>query len=561
MRKAGRQTLAGLASGALVLTGAAFIAAPSAQAAPTVQAFCDTNNAGGGGVLPDPTTVVPNCTVNAGLGVQATIQESVFGAAAGNTWYRFTVVGDSVFQTLPAAAQTGIAVASADGKSVVADAAAMNTGAPYDFWLTVTTQGTRTVLVEASTLISATPPGSADFASVGDLAVTGSGTSTTAVTSQAYASVAATEPAATGIAPIGIVHIVDSAGSVLDLTGATISPITSAATSGTIGTALYTAGDCAATGLLAAAVDPGDTRLDLTVTDACATAVGAGVDGVTSSGLWVTWTGIGGGTAVPGSYTTSFTVTLGGRNYPVAVNYTVSNVLAVSSSGLSFDKTVYRPGEQVTARVTLRDAGGRVVPDGLGWTGLGAAGRTWGPTSTTNAPIFNPTTGLPIAPNGTFPNASGTTGAATYRGVTTGQFLAPPTPMANFNMTLVAGTLLAENGVGWANALFGTSTAANARIGDAPPPPTPTMFISGTRGTGSNSRLVFIEGTSTNLVGQGVTPFYRQGTDRAWIQGNNVRPVDADGNFKWQRKSKKRIGVQFRFDGVRSNTVIIAGMP
>jgi hypothetical protein len=558
MRKAGRRTLAGVASGALVLAGAAFIAAPSAQAAPTIQAFCDTNNAGGGGVLPDPTTVVPNCVVNAGLGVQATIQETVFGAAATNTWYRFTVIGDSVFQTLPAAAQTGIAIASADGKSVVADAASMNTGAPYDFWLTVPTQGTRTVLVESSTLVSATPPGNADFAAAGDLTVTGSGASTTAVTSQAYAAVAATEPAATGIAPIGIVHLVDSGGSVLDLTGAAIGPITSAATSGTIGTALYTAGDCAATGLLAGAVDPGDTRLDLTVTDACATAVGAGVDGVTNSGLWITWTGIGAGTAVAGNYAASFNLTLGGQTYPVTVNYTVSNNLAVSSSGLSFNKNAYALGELVTARVTLRDAGGRIVPDGLGWTGLGAAGRTWGPTSTTTAPIFNPTTGVAIAPNGTFPNASGTTGAATYKGVTTGLFLAPPTPLAAFTMTMVAGTLPGENGVGWANALFGTTTSATARIGDPPPPPAPTMLIEGTRGAGSDANRVFVEGTSTGLVGQVVTPFFRFPGQTGFTAGVGLRTVDADGNFNWQRKTGKRIAVQFRYDGTRSNTIIIA---
>lgn len=543
-----------------MLTGAAFIAAPSVSAAPTTQVFCDTNNAGGGGVLPDPTTVQPNCAVSAGLGVQVSFTQTAFGLAApANTWVRLTVTGDSVFQvTAPA---VGVAIASADGKSIVANAAAMAAAGTTSFGMTVPTQGVRTVNVEASKLVSATPPGNADFAAVGELTVTGTGTSTAAVTSQAYSAVAATEPAATGIAPIGIVHIVDSAGSVLDLTGAVVGPITSAATSGTIGTALYTAGDCAGTGLLAAAVDPGDTRLDLTATDACTTAVGAGVNGVTNSGLWVTWTGIGAGTAVPGVYTASFGVTVGGQTYPISVTYTVSNYLAVTSSGLAFDKTSYLPGEQVTARVTLRDAGGRNVPDGLGWTGLGAAGRTWGPTSTTNAAIFNPTTGLAIAPNGTFPNASGTTGAATYKGVTTGSFLAPPNEMSVFRMTLVAGTLIAEDGVGWANALYGSSTAATARIGDPEPAPTPTIFISGTRGDGEDIRTVFVEGVTTNLVGAGLTPYFRFGGESSFTKGNNVRIVDAEGNFKWKRHSGKRVGVQFRYDGTRSNTVIIAARP
>ncbi len=555
IRKAGRRTLAGLASGALVFTGAAFIAAPSAQAAPTIQVFCDTNNAGGGGVLPDPTTVVPNCAVGAGLGVQASFTQTVFGLAApANTWVRMTVTGDSVFEvTAPA---VGVAVASADGKSIVANAAAMAAAGTTSFGMTVPTQGVRTVTIETSKLVSATPPGSADFAAAGDLTVTGTGTSTTAVTSQAYAAVAATEPAATGIAPIGIVHLVDSSGAVLDLTGATVGPITSAATSGTIGTALYTAGNCAADGLLIAAVDPGDTRLDFTVTDACATAVGAGVDGVTNSGLWVTWTGIGAGTAVPGTYAASFNLTLGGQTYPVTLNYTVSNFLAVTSSGLSFDKSSYALGEQVAATVTLRDASGRLVPDGLGWTGLTAAGRTWGPTSTTNAPIFNPATGLAIAPNATFPNASGTTGAATYKGVTTGSFLAPPTEMSNFRMTMVAGTLPAENGVGWANALYGTSTTDTARIGN--PAPAGTIMIEGTRGNNRDANRIFVEGTTTGLVGETLTPFYRFPGQVGFTAGVGLRTVDSLGNFQWQRKTGKRIAVQFRIGDLRSNSIIIA---
>jgi hypothetical protein len=556
MRKAGRRTLAGVASGALLLGGAAFIAAPSAQAAPTIQVFCDTNNAGGGGVLPDPTTVQPNCAVSAGLGVQVSFDQTVFGLAApANTWVRMTVAGDSVFQvTAPA---VGVAIASADGKSIVADAAAMAAAGTTSFGMTVPTQGVRTVVIETSKLVSATPPGNADFAAAGELTVTGTGTSTTAVVSQAYAGVAATEPAATGIAPIGIVHVVDSSGSVLDLTGAAIGPITSAATSGTIGTALYTAADCAATGLLAAAVDPGDTRLDLTVTDACGTAVGAGVDGVTNSGLWVTWTGIGAGTAVPGNYAASFNLTLGGQVYPITVNYTVSNYLAVTSSGLSFDKANYSLGEQVVASASLRDAGGRIVPDGLGWTGLGAAGRTWGPTSTTTAPIFNPATGLAIAPNATFPNASGTTGAATYKGITRGIFLSPPTPQAAFTMRMVAGTLLAENGVGWANALYGTATSATARVGD-PEPVVATIMIEGTRGSNEDANRVFVEGTTTNLVGEVVTPYFRFPGQTGFTMGVGLRTVDSLGNFDWQRKTGKRIAVQFRYEDVRSNSIIIA---
>ena len=196
------------------------------------------------------------------------------------------------------------------------------------------------------------------------------------------------------------------------------------------------------------------------------------------------------------------------------------------------------------------------MPGGLGWTGLGAAGRTWGPTSTTNAPIYNPRTGAPIAPNATFPNASGTTGAATYKGITTGSFLAPPTELAAFTMSMVAGTLVAENGVGWANALYGTSTSAAARIGN-PEPVMVTILIEGTRGSGSDANRVFVEGTTTNLVGEIVTPYFRFPGQTGFTMGTGLRTVDSEGNFNWQRKTGKRIAVQFRYDDVRSNSIII----
>jgi hypothetical protein len=550
MRTAGRRTLAGVASGALLLTGAAFIAAPSAQAAPTIQAFCDTNNAGGGGVVPDPTTVVPNCAIGAGVGVQATITQSAFGVAAGNTWYRLSVSGDSVFQSL-AVPLAGVLAISGDGKTVVADAAAMgalaNTG---DFWLTVPTQGVRTVTVDVSTDPSLVPPASATFAPAGELTVTGTGNSTAAVISQGYYAVNANNLVAAAAAPLAIVHVVDSSGAVLDLSAAAVGPITSTPAAGTIATALYAAGNCAPTGLLAAGVDPGGTAASGIVTDACATAVGAGVDTTANSGLWVTWDGLA-APAAPGTYTASFNLTVGGQTYPISIDYVVSLPLAVNSSGLAFDAESYLPGGLVTGSVTLRDAGGRIVPDGLGWTV--PVVRPWAASSITNAPIFNPTTGLPIAPTAAFPGGN----AVTYGGVATGTFLAPPDEMALFLMRLDIGA--ASNG--WAAALSGTSTTDTARIGNPDPNPTPTIFISGTRGAGDDIRKVFVEGVTTNLVGEGVTPYFRFGGDSGFTQGNNVRTVDAEGNFKWMRKTGKRIGVQFRFEDIRSNTVIIAARP
>ncbi len=545
MRKTGRRTLAGLASGALLLGGAAFVAAPSAQAAPTVQAFCDTNNAGGGGVLPDPTTVVPNCAVGAGVGVQATITQSAFGVAAGNTWYRLSVSGDSVFQAL--AVPVGVLAISGDGKTVVADAAAMgalaNTG---DFWLTVPTQGVRTVTVDVSTDPSLVPPASATFAAVGDLTVTGTGVSTAAVVSQGYYAVNANNLVAAAAAPIAIVHVVDSNGAVLDLSAAAVGPITSTPAAGTIATALYTTGNCAPTGLLAAGVDPGGTAASGIVTDACATAVGAGVDTTTNSGLWVTWDGLA-APAAPGTYTASFNLTLGGQTYPISVSYVVSLPLAVTSSGLSFDQETYLLGGLVTATVTLRDAGSRIVPDGLGWTV--PVVRPWAATSITNAPIFNPTTGLAIAPIAAFPGGN----AVTYNGVATGQFLAPPNAMSAFLMRLDVG--VATNG--WAAALAGTSSSDTARIGD-PEPTVASIMIEGTRGNNEDANRIFVEGTTTGLVGQVVVPHYRFPGQTGFTAGVGLRTVDSLGNFDWKRKTGKRIGVQFRFNDVRSNSIIIA---
>jgi hypothetical protein len=66
---------------------------------------------------------------------------------------------------------------------------------------------------------------------------------------------------------------------------------------------------------------------------------------------------------------------------------------------------------------------------------------------------------------------------------------------------------------------------------------------------------------TANLVGMQVTPYLRFPGDSGFTKGNNLRTVDADGNFKWKRKSSKRISVQFRYDGTRSNTVVIAARP
>ena len=100
--------------------------------------------------------------------------------------------------------------------------------------------------------------------------------------------------------------------------------------------------------------------------------------------------------------------------------------------------------------------------------------------------------------------------------------------------------------------------SAEARVTVGSAPVTQAIRIAGTRGTGENANRVFVEGTTTDLVGETVTPFYRFPGQVGFTAGVGLRTVDSVGNFSWQRKTGKRIAVQFRFEGIRSNSIIIA---
>lgn len=100
------------------------------------------------------------------------------------------------------------------------------------------------------------------------------------------------------------------------------------------------------------------------------------------------------------------------------------------------------------------------------------------------------------------------------------------------------------------------SAEAMVTVGEAPV--TKTIRIEGTRGTGENVNRIFVEGTTTDLVGEVVTPYYRFPGQVGFTAGVGLRTVSELGNFQWQRKTGKRIAVQFRFEGIRSNSIIIA---
>ncbi len=81
--------------------------------------------------------------------------------------------------------------------------------------------------------------------------------------------------------------------------------------------------------------------------------------------------------------------------------------------------------------------------------------------------------------------------------------------------------------------------------------------LEGTRGKGSDKKRIFVEGTSTKVVGETVRPCFRFSGDDGFTMASSEKFVDAEGNFKWQRKANRRISAQFRYEDLRSNTLII----
>ena len=55
----------------------------------------------------------------------------------------------------------------------------------------------------------------------------------------------------------------------------------------------------------------------------------------------------------------------------------------------------------------------------------------------------------------------------------------------------------------------------------------------------------------------GLTPYFRFPRQSGFTAGTGTRTVDANGDFAWQRKTGKRIVVEFRGDGVTSNRIVI----
>ena len=108
----------------------------------------------------------------------------------------------------------------------------------------------------------------------------------------------------------------------------------------------------------------------------------------------------------------------------------------------------------------------------------------------------------------------------------------------------------ALNGGGWGS----LSAPSNAVVPTAPA--IKAILITSSRDRVSPS-IVRVDGSTTGLVGAEVIPHVRKVGQRGFVPGSNVRTVDADGRFTWQRKSGKKFYVYFTSGDVRSNRLII----
>jgi YVTN family beta-propeller protein len=108
----------------------------------------------------------------------------------------------------------------------------------------------------------------------------------------------------------------------------------------------------------------------------------------------------------------------------------------------------------------------------------------------------------------------------------------------------------ALNGAGWGP----WSTPSNTITPTART--TPSITITGSRGTGAERRVVIVTGTSTGLSGQEVRAHVKLRGQAAYRPGRFV-DVSAEGRFAWQRTTGKKTYVYFTGGGVQSKRVII----
>ena len=551
MRTTGRRTLAGIAAGALAFTGLAFVATPSAQAAQTVAFFCAGNGTGingSGGAAPDVTTVQPNCSVIASPTAAAPIALSFAGAASGATYGQATIDGPGVWAPLTSGTDGAI---TNGGKTLTLVASNWISGSSRAI-VTVPTAGESTVSLAVSTAANLTQVNASNTTPVGDLTVTGIGATAGIQISNAYTVIDET----TG-ASVALVQVRDEAGQAVPITTSNVT-VTAPSTTWNVQRANASSAACVGRVLAASpgaggALNPNSLINPVPACSALATGTS------TNPGVWINIPGLspkGVPAGFSGPATIGVSVTAGTRTYTGSVTFTVSSALAAAWT-LEFDKAEYTPGELASLEICATDVRGLPVPDGLvtSTTRALAAGSI-------NAEVINIATGVQTADASTlfaFNTLSSNTAnykqVSTYEGCTTGRMTVPGTPQPLIASVTSDAPISGTNAGGrWADAASLTTKTATAVVrGETPV--VKSMAIVGSRVEGTSQ--VVVEGTSVGLAGKTVTPYFRFPGETGFTAGTGTRTVDAEGNFNWQRKTGKKIAVQFRGDGVVSNTVII----
>ena len=118
------------------------------------------------------------------------------------------------------------------------------------------------------------------------------------------------------------------------------------------------------------------------------------------------------------------------------------------------------------------------------------------------------------------------------------------------NRTSYTFTVEALNGAGW--------SVKSAPSNPVTPQPdvTPTILITGYRGTGDATGRVYADGTTTHLAGTTVQARVRVAGQPEYADGS-TRAVSADGTFTWQRRTNKKTYLYFTTEGISSNRIII----